>query len=45
MANHKRKANYKASRSCGLCKPHKRVGNGKERTKLKYKLIHEIMHR
>lgn len=27
MANHKRKAGYKKSRSCGLCKPWKRIGN------------------
>ena len=38
MSNYKRKANYQASRSCGLCKPHKRVGNKKERVKPKYRL-------
>ena len=30
MANHKRKPNYKTKRSCGLCKPWKRVGNSKK---------------
>jgi hypothetical protein len=39
MANHKRKPNYHASRSCGLCKPQKRLGNGKESTKPKYRVI------
>lgn len=39
MSNHKRKANYQASRSCGLCKPHKRVGNNKDKTKAKYRLL------
>lgn len=35
MTNHKRKPNYKSSRSCGLCKPWKRVGNSKKMTKIK----------
>lgn len=30
MANHKRKAGYKQKRSCGLCKPWKRVGNSRK---------------
>jgi len=38
MAKHKRKPNYQSSRSCGLCKPHKRVGNSQERVKPKYRL-------
>lgn len=37
MANHKRKPNYQHNRSCGLCKPHKRHGNAKDRTKPKYR--------
>ena len=31
MANHKRKANYRSRRSCGLCKPYKRSGNHSQR--------------
>jgi len=37
MANFKRKSNYHRSRSCGLCKPHKRLGNSSARTKAKYR--------
>lgn len=29
MANFKRKAGYKSKRSCGLCKPWKRIGNSR----------------
>lgn len=43
MANHKRKQNYHTSRSCGLCKPHKRVGNSKERVKPKYRIEKALM--
>lgn len=42
MANHKRKANYKSSRSCGLCKPWKRVGNSTKlctRRELRYAAV------
>lgn len=43
MANYKHKAGYKRSRSCGLCKPHKRVGNASEGQKPKYKLVKALL--
>ena len=34
--NYKRKSGYKNTRSCGSCKPWKRLGNAKGREKEKY---------
>lgn len=38
MSNFKRKPNHRRNKGCGLCDMNKREGNGKNRTKLKYKI-------